>query len=264
MGNASPESRSPESESGVREIQFGVVNSRIFCFSMMMFVIFFTYLIIIKADVVENSISSNVLFFGRKDSTYNTFQIELRKSFRNVFDDPEMIPNNESFVVISHGMEEESGIKAQEYVFDHAYELPIQSFIMISGFLQRKYRPAVVSCSKLASLKPKRTLKFPLGVLDSNAHDCSSFSNWSVVYPVPALTIGAELDGVVRVTRIAEAYENQKKALSSSRRYCFEAVRRGSGSCCCGMRYAVCGHAVAVALWSLPSVQCSSSPLQLT
>ena len=120
---------------------------------------------------------------------------------------------NESFVVVSHGMEKESGIRAQDFVYENFEKLPIQNLVMINGFLGRKYRPALAMCAELTKkVKPSRSLKHPLGILNDHAHQCSNISveNWSVDYPLPTLSIGAELDGVVRITRIAEAFQNQE------------------------------------------------------
>ena len=41
------------------------------------------------------------------------------------------------------------------------------------------------------------------------AHDCSREAG-TVVFPVPVLTVGGELDGVVRIGRVAEAVHTQR------------------------------------------------------
>lgn len=62
-------------------------------------------------------------------------------------------------------------------------------------------------CLPKAAKQPKRSTSYPLGYLEEGVHDC--FGKNTIDYPVPSLTIGGELDGVVRVTRIAEAYYTQ-------------------------------------------------------
>ncbi len=139
------------------------------------------------------------------------------------------VPTNQPFVVIAHGMEQESGVRAQEYVVQYHDTLEIEKLILINGFLQRQYRPALVRCADLIKIKPKRELKYPLGILQDHAHQFSNISeSWSVVYPVPTLTLGGELDGLVRVTRIAEAFQSQRDQEEESPVIVVEGLRYSS------------------------------------
>ena len=117
--------------------------------------------------------------------------------------------NVATVVVASHSMESKAGVAAQNFAFSRATGLNISSLVLLSGFLQRKQRPGLVKCASLASIKPQRSLHYPLGHLDDGVHDCSREMT-SVAFPVPVLTVGGELDGLVRIGRIAEAAYTQR------------------------------------------------------
>jgi hypothetical protein len=55
--------------------------------------------------------------------------------------------------------------------------------------------------------QPKKSLSCPLGCLVDGVHDCYGANKLS--FPVPTLTISGELDGVVRLARLAEAHYTQ-------------------------------------------------------
>ena len=112
-------------------------------------------------------------------------------------------------VIASHSMESKAGVAAQDFTFSRAVDLNISSLVLISGFLQRKQRPGLVKCASLASIKPQRSLHYPLGHLGDGVHDCSREMT-AVAFPVPVLTVGGELDGLVRIGRIAEAAYTQR------------------------------------------------------
>lgn len=112
-------------------------------------------------------------------------------------------------VVVSHSMEQEAGVVAQSFVSSRGAELGIGALVLLSGFLQRTNRPGLVACAQLAKKEPKFSLKQPLGYLEDGAHDCSKMPA-GVVFPVPTLSVGGELDGVVRVGRVAEAAYTQR------------------------------------------------------
>ena len=112
-------------------------------------------------------------------------------------------------VIASHSMESKAGVAAQDFTFSRAVDLNISSLVLISGFLQRKQRPGLVKCASLALIKPQRSLHYPLGHLEDGVHDCSRDMT-AVAFPVPVLTVGGELDGLVRIGRIAEAAYTQR------------------------------------------------------
>jgi len=104
-------------------------------------------------------------------------------------------------------MQPSSGILAQH--FAATSKTPIDALVLISGFIQRSYRPGLVACAALAATSPVRSFKHPLGYLQDGKHDCSSKPN-TVSFPIPVLTIGGELDGIVRLGRFAEASHVQR------------------------------------------------------
>merc|ERR1711907_834132 len=113
--------------------------------------------------------------------------------------------------VAGHGMAggldaSSSGQLAQAWARTPALH-KVVGLVLIAGFLQRTQRPSIRTCLEKHSVQPKRSLKHPLGFLQDGAHDCSGDNK--VDFPVPVLTVAGELDGVVRVTRVAEAYHTQ-------------------------------------------------------
>eukprot|EP00994_Dinema_validum_P004909 NODE_298_length_1944_cov_81.060158_g209_i0.p1 GENE.NODE_298_length_1944_cov_81.060158_g209_i0~~NODE_298_length_1944_cov_81.060158_g209_i0.p1 ORF type:complete len:544 (-),score=152.94 NODE_298_length_1944_cov_81.060158_g209_i0:313-1875(-) len=97
------------------------------------------------------------------------------------------------------------GMDLQHYVA--ANPTTARGLILLAGFLQRSYRPDIPRCLAKASIKPHKSIKCPLGCLEDGVHDCQGPN--MVSFPIPTLTVGGELDGVVRVTRIAEAFYTQ-------------------------------------------------------
>eukprot|EP00457_Paulinella_chromatophora_P005137 gb/GEZN01005151.1/.p1 GENE.gb/GEZN01005151.1/~~gb/GEZN01005151.1/.p1 ORF type:complete len:569 (+),score=83.65 gb/GEZN01005151.1/:50-1756(+) len=121
---------------------------------------------------------------------------------------------NKSLFLVSHSMGK-SQLEVAKFV-NSTHGRGVSGLILISGFLQRGYRPDVVSCAEKFSIQPQRTAEFPLGTLPDGVHDCYVANPIDrLSFPVRTLTIGGELDGVVRVSRIAEAFYTQV-ALSSS------------------------------------------------
>lgn len=89
--------------------------------------------------------------------------------------------------------------------------------ILISGFLRRPWRPSVAECQRRWIVQPNRScpqgkgLPFcPGGYLAEGVHACEGPAVPAPVYPLPTLTVGGSLDGVVRVARIAEAWYTQQ------------------------------------------------------
>jgi hypothetical protein len=106
--------------------------------------------------------------------------------------------------VVAHSMSS-AGIDLSAWVNSNSNQ--VGGLILLSAFLQRMYRPDVAKCLTESSLQPKKSLTCLLGCLADGSHDCYGPNIPS--FPVPVLTVGGELDGVVRVTRIAEAYYSQ-------------------------------------------------------
>lgn len=82
-----------------------------------------------------------------------------------------------------------------------------EGLVLIAGFLSRSQRPDIRQCLSKASIKPVRSFKCPLGCLKDGAHRCDGSNE--VNYSLPVLTVAGELDGIVRITRIAEAFHTQ-------------------------------------------------------
>lgn len=101
----------------------------------------------------------------------------------------------------------------------YAHDNPAQAngVILLSSFLQRVYRPDVAACLPKASIQPKVDFSHLLGYLQDGAHDC--YGSNTVSFPLPVLTVGGELDGVVRITRIAEAYYTQAVLTNAQQKF---------------------------------------------
>ena len=118
-----------------------------------------------------------------------------------------------SVYLVGHGMTS-AGIVIQDWTASHGQSLGINGLVLLNGFLKRHHRPCVRRCASLwSAARPRRSLRYPLGYLKDAAHDCAAVCDGPgdlvPQFPTPTLTLGAELDGVVRVTRIAEAYHTQ-------------------------------------------------------
>jgi hypothetical protein len=104
----------------------------------------------------------------------------------------------------------------------------VGGLILLQAFLQRNYRADVASCIPKANIQPHKSLACVLGCLKDGAHDC--YGPNTVQFPVQTLTIGGELDGVVRVTRIAEAYYTQTLLSKSAKDFVFVVNGMNHGS----------------------------------
>jgi len=115
--------------------------------------------------------------------------------------------------LVAHSMSD-GGIQAQGFVKKASENLdllplPILSLSLVAGFLTRTQRPGVMSCLAKKNIRPRPTLKHPLGYLEDGVHKCTG-GNTPSLFPIPTLSVGGSLDGVVRVTRLAEAYYTQQ------------------------------------------------------
>jgi len=84
-----------------------------------------------------------------------------------------------------------------------------KGLILVNGFLTRDQRPDLRRCKKQFEMQPKWGFLCPGGCLVDGSHSCSVRKS-EPDFPFPTLTIGGEMDGVVRITRIAEAFYTQK------------------------------------------------------
>jgi len=144
--------------------------------------------------------------------------VDIRADLSNVAASIASLKNNyqiESIFMASHSMTPNAGVAVQEYARNNS--AVIQGIVMLAGFLQRTQRLDVRTCLTKAAVQPKKSLKCPLGCLEDGAHTCTG-SNL-VDFPVPALTVAGELDGVVRITRVAEAFYTQAVLRDDTAKY---------------------------------------------
>ena len=115
-----------------------------------------------------------------------------------------------SLVYMGHGMGTAGGASAAQH---WAEKSKAKAVVLVAGFLERVWRPDIAKCMKSWEIQP--TLRCPKGLcpggyLEDGVHNCSATSLPSPSYPLPSLSIGGELDGLVRISRIAEAWYTQQ------------------------------------------------------
>eukprot|EP00435_Cladocopium_sp_Y103_P065572 s569_g27.t1 len=112
-----------------------------------------------------------------------------------------------SLVYMGHGMGDGGAAAAQHYA---ATAGGAKALVLLAGFLERD----IAECMKTWSVQP--TVKCPKGLcpggyLKDGVHNCSGPLIPSPSYPgPPSLSIGGELDGLVRMSRMAEAWYTQQ------------------------------------------------------
>ena len=178
----------------------------------------------------QQSKSVVLAFLGRSDTTYTGLldavqQEASRKgvkvmvptgSFRT-FDDmepkvQELLAANpgSSLVYMGHGM----GTGGAAAVQSFAGSAKAEAVVLLAGFLQRTWRPSVAACAKTWEKQPSLLCPgkplCPGGYLQDGVHNCTGPAIPAPQYAVPTLSIGGELDGVVRVSRLAEAWYTQQ------------------------------------------------------
>ena len=122
---------------------------------------------------------------------------------------------NAKVLYSSHGMSNGGGgVTAQQVALDDEAAIGV---VMLSGFLTRMRRVEMRACLASWAVQPVHTpcpqckLSYCVGgCLSDGVHNCSSSPVSSPSYPLSTLTIGGELDGVVRVARIAESWYTQR------------------------------------------------------
>jgi hypothetical protein len=115
---------------------------------------------------------------------------------------------------------QDGGLEAQNYAKANAESL--DGLLLLSSFLERTHRPTIEEClAKKQEIDydsefPPNAGEHPdtpnplgcrLGCLVDGVHDC--YGDNSIDFPMPTLTIAGGLDGVTRVTRMAEAWYTQ-------------------------------------------------------
>jgi len=95
----------------------------------------------------------------------------------------------------------------------HPGGVAVSGVVLLAGFLQRQFRPNISTCLLEWKVQPTISWQHPLGYLPDGVHTCTGAA--PAVFPIPLLTVGGDLDGVVRPTRLAESYYNQLSSLSS-------------------------------------------------
>lgn len=117
-------------------------------------------------------------------------------------------------VYMGHGMGATGGASAAQHYAATAATAAKARLVLLAGFLERVWRPDIAACMKTWSVQP--TLKCPKGLcpggyLKDGVHNCSGPTIPSPSYPgPPSLSIGGELDGLVRMSRMAEAWYTQQ------------------------------------------------------
>ena len=119
-----------------------------------------------------------------------------------------------SLVYMSHGMGSAgAGTAAQNYAASNRSKAKT-AVVLIAGFLERNWRPSIAACAKTWEKQPSlRCPGKPLcpgGYLPDGVHNCTGPAVPAPEYALPTLSIGGELDGVVRVSRLAEAWYTQQ------------------------------------------------------
>lgn len=111
-----------------------------------------------------------------------------------------------------HGMEAKGGgVAVQAFAARQAAAGSAPAgVILLNAFLQRTWRPSIKDCAAKWAVQPTWSLKCPGGCLKDGVHDCPGPEVPTPSFPVPSLTIGGSLDGVVRIARVAEAWYTQK------------------------------------------------------
>eukprot|EP00913_Durusdinium_trenchii_P007413 g6970.t1 len=107
-------------------------------------------------------------------------------------------------IYMGHGMGANGGAsKAQEVAAARKGD----GLILLAGFLERRWRPSLVACAKTWEKQPSVSAC----ARQDGVHDCRSEEAIPTPsYPVPSLSVGGEMDGVVRVSRMAEAWYTQQ------------------------------------------------------
>lgn len=119
-----------------------------------------------------------------------------------------------SLVYMGHGMGESGGAAAAQRYAATVTTGATARLVLLAGFLERVWRPDIAACMKTWSIQP--TLKCPKGLcpggyLKDGVHNCSGPAGIPRPrYPLPSLSIGGELDGLVRMSRMAEAWYTQQ------------------------------------------------------
>ncbi|CAJ1354143.1 unnamed protein product [Effrenium voratum] len=125
-----------------------------------------------------------------------------------------LLAKNRSLVLLGHGMGELGGASAaQVYANASAIGRQAQKLVLLSGYLERSWRPSIRSCAAKWAKQPSVVcpkLLCPGGYLEDGVHDCPGPNVPAPEFPVPSLAVGGELDGVVRVARLAEAWYTQQ------------------------------------------------------
>ena len=115
-----------------------------------------------------------------------------------------------SLVYMGHGMGTNGGAFAAQH---YAVTTKAKAVLLLAGFLERTWRPDIVACAKTWKKQPSVICPkglCPGGYLEDGVHNCSGPDIPSPSYPLTSLSIGGELDGLVRVSRMAEAWYTQQ------------------------------------------------------
>lgn len=115
-----------------------------------------------------------------------------------------------SLVYMGHGMGTNGGASAAQH---YAVTTKAKAVLLLAGFLERTWRPDIVACAKTWKKQPSVICPkglCPGGYLEDGVHNCSGPDIPSPSYPLTSLSIGGELDGLVRVSRMAEAWYTQQ------------------------------------------------------
>ena len=183
-------------------------------------------------QALQESRSVVLAFMGRPDAAYSGFldavqqqadrkglKVLLPGSFQTFADmepkiDELLAANpNASLVFMGHGMG--TGGAAQAQAFAPTSRHKARAVVLLAGFLDREWRPSVAACAKTWEKQPSLSCPgkplCPAGYLPDGVHNCTGPTIPAPEYALPTLSLGGELDGIVRVSRLAEAWYTQQE-----------------------------------------------------
>ena len=182
----------------------------------------------------QNGTATVLVLVGHQDATYDQLAVATAEAaavsglslwtvtgndtFSALASEVKAVVQKTSAASVFYAGHGTDGDSAQDYA---SSAVPCSGVVLLSSFLTRSKRPALAACAaKWAAAQPVHTpcpgfnctLGYCVGgCLKDGVHKCdASGASEAPAYPLPTLTVGGSMDGVVRVSRIAEAWHSQK------------------------------------------------------